>query len=177
MHNMTAQIGKLIDRLFLGKGGACIDRSPRLQSAADAAIILFNKYRRRSIQTACAMGCWSARDTFIIKCWGTFSTILLLLRTLNWDKWPPKAIYYHNNAQEGSLSCDYKHPSQHHFNAAPPNVDTSRPEAYKAIWLSVFIWTGYVSCMVNCPPPPLPAVGTFKGTFWFLTTSVLFLYW
>lgn len=33
-----------------------------------------------------------------------------------WNKWPLKAIYYHNAAQEGRLCCEYKHLSQHQFN-------------------------------------------------------------
>lgn len=33
-----------------------------------------------------------------------------------WNKWPLKAIYYHNTAQEGRLCCEYKHLSQHQFN-------------------------------------------------------------
>ncbi len=54
-----------------------------------------------------------------------------------------------------AVFCDYERCSQHQFNTAPPNVDTSRLEAwmyqspYKTIWLTVLISSGYVSCKVN----------------------------
>lgn len=171
MHNMTSWIGKVIDWLFLcvcvlGGGAAATDCQGYKVLQMVSSFFLTNTsgaaFRRHAR--------WVVDQlvTFIIKCSGAFSTILLLLRTLNWNKWPPKVISYHQNAQEGSLFSDYWPPLQEQFNATSPNMDTSRLEAFKAeppvraAWLAALL-----------PNTSAPGV-KFKEKFCSHATSVLF---
>lgn len=62
-----------------------------------------------------------------------------------WNKWPLKAIYYHNTAQEGRLCCEYKHLSQHQFKHKLLSTRPGRRQAkvfhpHRTHWRSRHIW-------------------------------------